>query len=480
MTPRPWHPVLLSVALGACGPSAPGDDSGGEDSGSPGELWPAEGCLEDDAHFGAVSAEVTAIPSVLRVRWEGPEGGTVRAIFAAQGEEAAPLESAEVPGSDRALLLLGLPHDAEASYRLVAREGEDVVCSAAHQATTDPLPTSFPALTSALSDTEAVTTPWAVVTLWQMDSSWVTILDGRGRPVWIWEASWGAIRARLSHDRQAVLVDAMPTASSDMGIRRVALDGSTSSTTTVEAIGVDWLELPDGSYAAIVNEIRELELDGESRSILGQGIVEVQPGGAQRSVWSVFDLREPDLSVRYEESTSTAGSPAEDWAHLNGLSYYEPLDLYLITSQNFDSVIAVDRGRGAALWELSRDSADWTNISGGTLVSSPHGAEMVADDRLQIFNRWSDRHLGSEVAEVRLHQDSGEAELVWSASADNDPNVNQFGNAERLASGNTLVSWSSAGQLDELTPEGASALRLELGLEHIFGFVSAAEDLYGD
>ncbi len=141
-------------------------------------------------------------------------------------------------------------------------------------------------------------------------------------------------------------------------------------------------------------------------------------------------------------------------------------------------MIAVQRGTGASLWELGRYSADWTNTSGVELVGSPHGAELLSDDRLLVFNRWSSSYPGSEVAEVALDFDSMEASLAWSATAENNPEVFYLGNAERLPSGNTLVSWSSVGQLDELTPDGTSALRLDLDMSYDFGFVSHLDSLY--
>jgi hypothetical protein len=470
--------ALVMPILGACHRVDAPDDTSPTDSGEPAPLWPEGGCVEDDGSFGAVDAEVTGVPSVLRVSWEPLEGATVRAVFAPVGEEGDALESGAVDGAGDGLLLLGVPHGTEVGYRLVASQGEDAVCSDVHLATTGALPSGFPGVEVAVHEPELVSVQWATISVLLDPESWLTIFDSRGRLLWSWELGWRVTRARLSIDRQAMLLDAMPEGGSPMGIRRIALDGSSVSTTAVPAIGVDWVELPDGGYAALVNEVRELEHEGDTRVIRGQAVVEVEPGGSPRTVWSVFDLHEPDLSVHYEESLNTDDVLAEDWSHINGLTYHQPSDTYIITSQNFHSVIAVQRGTGASLWELGRYSADWTNTSGVELVGSPHGAELLSDDRLLVFNRWSSSYPGSEVAEVALDFDSMEASLAWSATAENNPEVFYLGNAERLPGGNTLVSWSSVGQLDELTPDGTSALRLDLDMSYDFGFVSHLDSLY--
>jgi len=108
----------------------------------------------------------------------------------------------------------------------------------------------------------------------------------------------------------------------------------------------------------------------------------------------------------------------------------------------------------------------------------PHSVSRVSEDRLLVTNlntQWGDC---SEATEVFLDAERGEATILKSWTADNCPVVYYLGNSERLDSGNTLVSWSSAGQLDELDPEGNAVLRATLPTGGYFGYVQPVSSLY--
>jgi len=101
-----------------------------------------------------------------------------------------------------------------------------------------------------------------------------------------------------------------------------------------------------------------------------------------------------------------------------------------------------------------------------------HRAWPLPDDHLLLFaNLGGEADLTSRVIEYDL--DTGEE--VWSyESGELTPN---FGDVQRLPGGNTLVTFSNAGVIHEVTPEGE--LVLEIVTEENLGYVTWVPSLYG-
>ncbi len=440
-------------------------------------LWPEAGCGVDDDSFGKVYAEATEVSTVPRVHWRLGDDAGVSVVFAPLDELDAPTTAPASASEDDSTLLLGLPADTRAIYRLVAERDSGLTCSLPREAWTEPLPPSLPALDTVLHDPTGSPLAYGVTAIHQREGSWVVIFDGRGRIVWSWFAEAMAVRARLAVDGRSVMVDGIPVPGHGNGITRIALDGSSTEATAIDALSVDWVELSAGSYAGIVHQTRSFDHEGEQRTIRGQALMEVTRDGEATQLWSVFDLHEPDLDQRWEEIEESDGLAAEDWSHINGLSYHPDSGAYYMTSEGFDSVIAVDVTTGETLWELAAGPSDWSSPE-GPLVASPHSVQRLDGDRLLVFNRWHTSSTSSEALEIALDFASGEATPAWLGQADNQPSVYWLGNAERLHSGETLVSWSSAGQIDLLDGDNTSLLRLSLDQDQTFGFVTIVPSLY--
>ena len=80
----------------------------------------------------------------------------------------------------------------------------------------------------------------------------------------------------------------------------------------------------------------------------------------------------------------------------------------------------------------------------------------------------------SRVVELALSGD--QATVDWEHSADLACNL--MGDVTRLDGGNTLVSWSSKWQLDEVTPQGEVLWRLSGPGDVSAGFVTPTEELH--
>ena len=78
-----------------------------------------------------------------------------------------------------------------------------------------------------------------------------------------------------------------------------------------------------------------------------------------------------------------------------------------------------------------------------------------------------------------MYDDDGdEAELIWSYAP--SPTVFSFslGDVSRLENGNTMVTFSNQGQIDEVDASGEVQWRLNASLGGAVGYATFMEDLY--
>lgn len=100
--------------------------------------------------------------------------------------------------------------------------------------------------------------------------------------------------------------------------------------------------------------------------------------------------------------------------------------------------------------------------------------QVLDGDRLLIFNR---HELCAEVLEVALDLDAMYATSVWGHSATPCLVVPMMGQGTRLPDGETLISWSTAGVLDIVRPDGVTVWRLALDLGAAFGLIEHVDQL---
>ena len=84
----------------------------------------------------------------------------------------------------------------------------------------------------------------------------------------------------------------------------------------------------------------------------------------------------------------------------------------------------------------------------------------------------------SEAVELQLDVSSGNAERVWNYGGDDCLLVVYYGEAMRLDNGNTMVIFSSSGQVSEATPSGDTVWQLNADIGGAFGFGDRVDSLY--
>ncbi|MES2643628.1 MAG: aryl-sulfate sulfotransferase [Myxococcota bacterium] len=412
------------------------------------------------------------VPTVLWVRWTTaePSRAVVQGTF---GADVIVVEEREAV-TDHEVLLAGFPARTDVAVEVLLEGAEPATAAI----TTGALPTWVPDLTYTADVPELAAGGFVLAGVISLDEGGVVALDHAGRPVWahtrIAESEGSVYRARMSLDGNAILYAGGASAADTYGLFvRVPLDGSGVTTTPGLGTHTDFVELPSGGYAALGWELR----DYDGRTIVGDTIVEVGLDGTSHVVWSAFDDFSPNLDHEHPHWYS-ADPDAEDWTHINGIAYDAAEDALYVTMTFNNSVARVDRGTGTLAWWLADAAGDFTRVGDGELVSQPHSVQRTPEGLL-VFNRGNpaDADTCSNATDIALDEALGTAEQLDVYTSERCLLIPFLGSAQRLPGGNTLVSWTSAGQMDEVTPDGELAWRVNTSAGFAFGFAEEVATL---
>lgn len=298
------------------------------------------------------------------------------------------------------------------------------------------------------------------------------ILDGDGDYVW-WHRDatemFPVPRATLSRDRSDVLyLGRVPDPDYVYlnHIFRVALDGTSIETLPVPDVHHDFLELPDGTIAALMHD--ETVVDGES--ILGDRLVEFDAEGNYEEIWSIWD------AVEYEANTSL--EPGTSWSHSNAIEYVEEEDLYYVSSRNIDTIFAFERASGETIHRIGGGYGDYDLVpETGEWFARQHQLT-VSGDELLVFSNGLDVQDGSRALGYRLDAAAGTLENTWRYAAEDPLYCYTYGDVNRLPSGNILVTWSTAGQMEEVDLDGEIQWQIKGAFGAGFGYTTFVESLY--
>lgn len=300
----------------------------------------------------------------------------------------------------------------------------------------------------------------------------VAILDHDGDYVW-WatpdtEDYASIVRAHVSRDRNWVvyLMSLGEFASDDDDdddedfngedyLVKVALDGSEVETIHVPSCHHDFLELPDGTFT-LLQTVHE-NVDGAD--VFGDTVVELDSDGNMTTVWSAFDHLEYD--PEYDD---------HGWTHANAIDYLEDDDAYIVSLRSYDALHKIDRTTGTEIWRLGGPFSDFQTGSAETeLFGCQHQFDTI-DGGIVVFDNRDDLAAPSRVIEYAMDEGDMRVDYAWHYVMDPPMHVIGLGDVSRLPTGNTLVIWSSQGQMDQITPDGEVAWRLSLPIGGGFGY----------
>jgi len=414
----------------------------------------------------ALHAEVSErITTVVHVTWttERPSVGYVEYGKTDEFGTATPLETRET--TQHAVTLLGLNDDTEYHYRVVTVDGKSRHVSDEHTVRTGNLPGSLPSLTRIGGGHD-----WYTIVPILGASTAVVILDPQGRIVWYHtdNRALDFYRARLSVDGKSLWYNAASVsgdAADNSELVNVALDGSETRSIAVPLLAHDFVEHPDGTLAAIVVEYRDV--DGVS--VRGDKIVEITPQGEQSTVFSVWDC--------FDVATVQGDDLDHGWTFANALDFDPQENAYYLGLRNFSSILKVNRDSGACEWVLGLYGSTFEFAAGSRRFLHQHQFELQGN-RLLVMDNEGSAGNESRVLEYELDYQTMVARETWSYVA--DPSVYTFvlGEPTRLGSGDVLVNWSSAGQIERISSAGDVRWQLNTAVAFVFGFHTIAKTLY--
>ncbi len=426
-------------------------------------LASCEGEEADRTQILDLQADVSAdVVTVVTVRWETDNPTGCHVEYGPVGERGL-----ETPGDTpdtrvHEQLLLGLPASTEVEYQVQCTEG---VVSDVRTVTTGNLPIELPGIAvSGVGHEHYMAVPLIG------NTTAATILDPDGNIVWytIDNRELDIYRVRLAGDGQGVIYNAASVSgdpAEDSEIVRVSFDGSDRTAIPVPLLAHDFVELPDGTLAAIVVEYREF--DGED--LRGDQIIEIAPDGTQQVVWSAWDCWDP---------AEVIGTDTEfGWTWANALDYHPDEDAYYLSIRNFSTIVKIDRSSGECLWGLS-GAAGTLELDGGSSPFLHEHQFHVLEDTIVVFDNDGAGGTRSRVIEYAYDVDAGTAEEVWSYTP--DPSIYSFvlGDVTRMEGGDSLVTWATLGQIQRVTPDQQIGWQLNTDLGYALGFNEVLESLY--
>lgn len=367
-------------------------------------------------------------------------------------------------GTEHEVVLVGVPPDTDVEWQIVVQEGGvDSFTGPLETWTTGSLPTGLPGM-SVSGEGQAGFMLVPVLGAY----TGPVILNGRGDIVWHHQDDRGldVYRVRVAPDGSGVIYNAGSVSgdpSADSMLVKVSWDGTQETEIPVPLLAHDFVELNNGSIGAIAVQYGE----GDQAELRGDKLVEIAPDGTVTDVWSAWDCFDPE--------TQPGDDPELGWTWANALDYDADADAYQLGIRNYSSIAIIPRS-SYACEEVIGDEAATIELQGGRFLHQ-HQFELWGD-RLLVFDNEGAGGTTSRAIEFEIDWDAGVATKVWDHVA--DPPIYSFvlGDVHRFDDGDTLITWSIAGQIDRVDASGAPVWTLNTDLGYAFGFNTLLDSLY--
>jgi hypothetical protein len=423
---------LVAISFLACGGSSGADQ--------PGQGAPASECVfELDARVSE------AVGTVGIVEWslDLPDLKSAHIEFGLDEhyEMTAPVDL--VQPSYRTLLL-GMKAARTYHFRIQATDGIRVCRSDDHTLDTGDLPSSLlPVSRNTLAGAEPM---GGFLVSGFLEDGPAFILDADGDYVFAYGAGEMG-RVRMSYGGTHLWYASVNVAGGSASMKRVSMDGLEELDLTAEFgdLHHDFTVLPDETVAFIRH--------GDT----SDSIAEYHPDG---SVTEVLNLRDV-----FGETERT---------HANALQYSESEDSYTVSDLTHEAFVKFTR-QGEVSWVLGGDYSDYSGA--GAAWDGQHGHQLLGADRILLFNNGPFQATSAKVLEVTLDSDAMTATRAWEYVGGERSLI--YGDVQRSSGGHTLVTFSVAGVIHELGPDGALVEVLTWDIGGAVGYVTKRASLYG-
>jgi hypothetical protein len=430
---------------GGGGTGGLGTTAGGTGGSAGGAGGNAGGTTAVACTFNVSHSMSEAIPTVGIVQFSvdlpAIESATIEFGLDTSYGMSAPVDLAE-PGYRT--LLLGMKTGREYHFRASVISGGQPCNSQDFSLTTGELPNALGLPTVTTNAPERLAGGFLITARWGMSNDGPAfILDADNDMVWWYEGEDDVIRARMTYDGKALWLRNTAQADGTGVIHRVSMDGLNDERWEVPRTTHDLAVIPDGKLGLIAHA------DGGCDEI-----VEFDPSSG--SLTPIFNVQE---------------AHGQTDCHVNYLAYSAADDSFLISDWASSHYIKISR-TGQLLWVLNGEGA---TISGASWARQ-HGIHVLAPNHLLIFSN-GDPGASSLGLEYMLDETNGTATELWRYDADVQA---QFGgDIQRLDNGNTLITYSSAGVIQEVASDSQLVQELVFPIGSTVSYAVKRDSLYG-
>lgn len=451
-------------------------------AGLAGALLLAQGCATEDFELDVTLASEVATVPVLS--WTTPQEGHSWVEYGVIGSETTYATPIGVEAATHhELPLLGLPALTEVWYTAYT-ETEEGLLQATGATMTSALPSDLPDVEITVHESSEVSAERYMMFAVMGATESLMAVDREGHTVWYCST------ADLV-DSENVMFSEVALAKVDAGFEFIAfspeLESGKSGIFHADIYGQvevdEWLDIghhtfwehDDGTLAYVSADPRVVAdpETGEDITVVGDTIREILPSGETREVFSAWDWGEVEQHDRWD---MTFWEDASDWTHANGLEYDAETDHYLFSLGFLDTVLEVDRETGEVVREFGGSQGMQFQEEDDRFFF-PHDPNWTADGNLLLFSAGEGSGY-NKAAEYRVNEEDGILEEVWSFGDAVSTHSVADGQARRLENGNTLISWSSAGVVREVNPEGEVVWEMTLDAGSALAGAFLVSDLY--
>ncbi|MCB9766146.1 MAG: aryl-sulfate sulfotransferase [Alphaproteobacteria bacterium] len=311
---------------------------------------------------------------------------------------------------------------------------------------------------------------------------YIFIVDRDGDYVW-WFAPGdrvGVTSQKISRDGTAILalISDQEQTEDLGGIWRVDLAGREAILTEAPLAHHDFVELPDDRYAWISLSTDEFVLDEEPLNIIGDRVL-VRPIGSDDSeqLFDTFEDYQPPWRTCPHFDRGAYNIEGQDWTHGNALMYLEEDDTLLMSLRNADTIVKLDASTGEVLWQLGGRFSDFTLTSGDPWKH----AHMSQGWDGGVFLVDNGNHRDDQISRITEYAwDTSDMtwRSVWTWRHPDEGFIIAGGDVRRMPSGDAMVSWSTLGTIQQVSPAGDVKWELRTGIGDLTGRVRWIEDLY--
>ncbi len=275
------------------------------------------------------------------------------------------------------------------------------------------------------------------------------IIDADGDIVWWAPAPPSTSRARMSYDGKLMYMMALNVMNTGGEMRRIGMDGSNpeNNLAGLNTGHHDFTVLPDNGIAVII------------WSNNCTAIVERSATGTLTTVVANVD---------------TIYAATSD-CHTNAINYYAADQTYTLSDRNVNLFVKIRR-TGQLVWQFGGQNPIGQTFTGSTSWMVNHGHQYLSDGKFIFFNNGPMQGGQSAAVEYQLNETSWTSTKTtceYRASGVNSPVLSDV---QRLPNGNTLVTYSTPGEIHEVSPTGALVQKLDTTS---FGYSEFRKSLYG-